>query len=837
MKEELNIWTKNYIDVNSLVTEKFMIQKALDKAKTDFESLTKKYQDLEMRHRKIMNEYNVTKAKCDSFQEYGEGRWVEGANSEHSDQDSGKHSDTSLVNSSEECWAEIDKINKSYNKRQNKNNDANNNNDHRVSAADTKIRTKSSDGNRSKYLTGASAVGHVSGQTKETNNLRNVTKNTEQRPAEAAGPSLTPTSNAAPGDCDSDKSSYSEKQEKEELGETGVAKMGVNVVTVKTESDSSALFKDEFDNDTYVERDALQEETVMVETQTIKINQNDTPATPNLVNSKANKIKRHTSNVKQSESGPCHSVTRVSHVSGDYNSSSYDDVPLPPSPRPVSKYRNRDKSSRKDPVDVTGVAQLTDDDTPTEMIKRQPRPPIRRRPRSKMIAERPKSAPPEKYDSHMFNNEKTRSTHFSQSRGDLSDEEFNSSETYLSRRCLETGESNQGTLETVSAKSFGFIRPSQRLLEREHNKRLKRHKSFFNTDSLFGKKNSLIRRAESFHHGSGSRTAASQSDYCLMNGKYYSKDAKNRAKSVDRLLSAGDETCEDLDRPLIKSKSMEFLKSKILRKPSKLQKKSVQHESFTTFQSMFELHKTPHYSPGSAHTHTAGPGSHGSRSRSHSRLYPDWTLANSSLLPSSEFSKQDVRHSQSSSKLCETTQKYLLPPTSYNGRHVGSQNYDWRQDTPFWNYSRQKRKENVINWGLVDPPPTWVPPPPQSHVHQHHTTQNYSKLPGRKSRESLSPVPHQIGLSSNKIYPSSSSSSGLVLNQAVNHMYLPSVSPVSPHYHGTRSPNTSMASSSMLEITELEDEPLVTRTRSDNIIEHQHPTTTARILEMPSGLY
>ena len=71
MKEELNIWTKNYIDVNSLVTEKFMMQKALDKAKTDFESLTKKFQDLEVLHKKMLTEYNVTKAKCDSFEEFG----------------------------------------------------------------------------------------------------------------------------------------------------------------------------------------------------------------------------------------------------------------------------------------------------------------------------------------------------------------------------------------------------------------------------------------------------------------------------------------------------------------------------------------------------------------------------------------------------------------------------------------------------------------------------------------------------------------------------------------------------------------------------------------------
>ena len=86
LKEELNIWTKNYIDVNSLVTEKFMMQKALDKAKTDFESLSKKYQELEMRHKKMLNEYSVTRAKCESYEEFGPGRdhrWLPQLNLEY----------------------------------------------------------------------------------------------------------------------------------------------------------------------------------------------------------------------------------------------------------------------------------------------------------------------------------------------------------------------------------------------------------------------------------------------------------------------------------------------------------------------------------------------------------------------------------------------------------------------------------------------------------------------------------------------------------------------------------------------------------------------------------
>ena len=40
---------------------------------------------------------------------------------------------------------------------------------------------------------------------------------------------------------------------------------------------------------------------------------------------------------------------------------------------------------------------------------------------------------------------------------------------------------------------------------------------------------------------------------------------------------------------------------------------------------------------------------------------------------------------------------------------------------------------------------------------------------------------------------------------------------------------------SLLEITELEDEPLVSRLGGGNTVLHHHPAT--RILEMPSGLY
>ena len=177
-------------------------------------------------------------------------------------------------------------------------------------------------------------------------------------------------------------------------------------------------------------------------------------------------------------------------------------------------------------------------------------------------------------------------------------------------------------------------------------------------------------------------------------------------------------------------RSMEFLKTKILRKPSKLQKKSVVRSETFLGQSMFELHR-PHSGP---------------KTRNQ---FQDWPLAKSSAPTSSQYCKQDV----------------LLPSNPH---------HDWRQDTPFWNYSRGKRKENVINWGLNDPPPSWAPPPPSSHQRQ-----------SRDSTPMFPSVPHQ----------------------AVNSMYLPPTAHNSSMYlPPTTGYPTSIDSmeGSMLEITELD---------------------------------
>ena len=84
------------------------------------------------------------------------------------------------------------------------------------------------------------------------------------------------------------------------------------------------------DNDTYVERDTLLEEAVMVaaDTQTITVTRGTRDGDPT----------RDTRDVTRDtrDTVPRHSVTRVPVP----DTASYDQVPLPPSPRPVSKYRS-----------------------------------------------------------------------------------------------------------------------------------------------------------------------------------------------------------------------------------------------------------------------------------------------------------------------------------------------------------------------------------------------------------------------------------------------------------------------------------------------------------------
>ena len=368
---------------------------------------------------------------------------------------------------------------------------------------------------------------------------------------------------------------------------------------------------EEEEQDVYVERDASQAEEVLVEAQTMAVTKPP----------RSSKVGRSTSYVANQTYGQREERR------------SYSDLPLPPSPR-LSGRSSREGGRRwQEPA--------SDEEEAALQQKRMPRPPVRRRHRGKPSGERPKSAPPEKYSAPVLATEHRREViHLP----DLSDGE--------------TSDTGGGTLETVSAKSINFVRPSQRLLEREQHKRLKRHKSFFNADSLFSKKSSAVRRAESFHQGF--------TDYPLSGTKQAARDeARERAKSVDRLLMPGEE--DPLVGRLIKSKSMEFLKSKILRRPSKASRKAPSPpparlpDNPLLGRSMFELHRSP--------------------SRQ-TRPYPDWEAP--SVLPSA--------------------------PREPRRREQPAQ-YDWRQDTPFWRGQESRSRSRLSE----TPPPTWTPPPPQQY--------------------------------------------------------------------------------------------------------------------------
>lgn len=71
---------------------------------------------------------------------------------------------------------------------------------------------------------------------------------------------------------------------------------------------------------------------------------------------------------------------------------------------------------------------------------------------------------------------------------DLSDgSDVEKMEDFSNRNGGENGQvslsSNCNTLETMSARSFGFIKPSQKIRDNDMASRIRRHKSFFNADT------------------------------------------------------------------------------------------------------------------------------------------------------------------------------------------------------------------------------------------------------------------------------------------------------------------------------------------------------------------
>jgi len=551
LKDELNLWMKNYIDVNALVTERLLIKKSLEKAKDDIKSMRKEYLELEMKHRKLLDEFKAVVTKHKSYEDqWIQMRWVEGGNSDTpSESDSGKHSDNSLVASSEGLWVTSD---------------------YRGHSKDLPLSMDSFDSNSSTLPLGNPLQ----------SNQRNVQRNTEQRTSDAQSTQLTPTT-----ENNLDKFLCSEKQETEEE----FCNEGINISIISDEHASLATF---------------------VETHTSKHKSGKGSAVVDVLNKRPGRI----------------STNKVTLENNNVLETDYNDVPLPPSPKYSNKHKIREKKEN-----------VEDKTTVNIPIKDIPRPPVRRRIRSKFTDERPKSAPPQKYQFWQIDNESGRENVLllqDLSDGETSDAVFNTgTEKSINKN------SRDKTLE--DAKPTEVFRPSLRLLEREQRKKVKRNKSFFGGEILFGRKNSMIRRAQSFN----------QIDQPQMS----LNEVKNRAKSVDRCLTVADDTYNSMK----KSKSMEFLKSKILRRPSNAQRKLGQQDSSTTIlgHSIGELNKPPAYKT--------------------QNLIPTY----SSVYPSVE-----------------------------NHQQTAFPKYDWRQDTPFWRQNNVTRKIVVP----FDQPPKWVPPIPPS---------------------------------------------------------------------------------------------------------------------------
>ena len=87
------------LQVNSLVTDRLMLQQSLDQARAELAEERRRTEEAEERAQRLEREASEAKEKCEEFERRlrEEGMSSSGVGSIHSDQDSGKHSDTSLV--------------------------------------------------------------------------------------------------------------------------------------------------------------------------------------------------------------------------------------------------------------------------------------------------------------------------------------------------------------------------------------------------------------------------------------------------------------------------------------------------------------------------------------------------------------------------------------------------------------------------------------------------------------------------------------------------------------------------------------------------------------------
>ena len=175
-------------------------------------------------------------------------------------------------------------------------------------------------------------------------------------------------------DCWAEIDKVNQTYLKKEVETTPVEQL-VRVVTV-----SSPSMGEEEDQDIYVERDASQTEEVLVEAQTMAM----------VKPPRTSKVSRSSSYAVNQTYGQWREKEEKRGGGVEEESRSYSDLPLPPSPR--TSGRSSREGRRWD--STLGSEEET---SSGQMLRRMPRPPVRRRHRGKPVSERPKSAPPEKY--------------------------------------------------------------------------------------------------------------------------------------------------------------------------------------------------------------------------------------------------------------------------------------------------------------------------------------------------------------------------------------------------------------------------------------------------------
>ena len=305
-------------------------------------------------------------------------------------------------------------------------------------------------------------------------------------------------------------------------------------------------------------------------------------------------------------------------------------------------------------------------------------------------------------------------------------------------------ESNTNTLETMSAKSFGsFVRPSPKIREDDIVKRIQRHQSFFEVEhhhhhqsknrinkdqeqhnhNHFNKQYypsnvNVVRRAESFHHNSRSLI---DFEYQQPNNKLQkqAKSGKNNRCESSMDLFGKRYGNENAKPNLHKAKSMEFLKSKLLPRKLPPPNPSPSPSSSSSFCISGSALKSTGIRNGISHTSALNPLGKcniGNKANSNSNIgHPSQQHASSRQRSHSPWSQQgrdnmipekghhSWLHLATSSKSTHTPVKdHNKPHSKPLKQHMpknGNNDYDWRQDTPFWNGKKPDRK------GSVEPTP------------------------------------------------------------------------------------------------------------------------------------